>query len=65
MDRTVTNIISTLKAEQQVLLESTCDFPKADPFHHGLQVGEYRGIRKALEIIESVLNDEEVDNDHL
>ena len=65
MDRTIANIISSLKAEQQKLLEAMGDFPKVDLFGHGAQVGTYQGIRKALEIVESVLNDGEVSDDQL
>ncbi len=65
MDRTISRIITALKDEQQKLLESLGDFPKKDCFDHGTQVGQYQGIRKALEIVESVLNDEEVRDDHI
>jgi hypothetical protein len=65
MDRTVASIITSLKAEQQELLEAMGDFPKSDQFDHGTQVGNYQGIRKALEIVESVLNDEEASNGNL
>jgi hypothetical protein len=65
MDRTVASIITSLKAEQQELLEAMGDFPKSEAFEHGTQVGNYQGIRKALEIVESVLNDEEASNGNL
>lgn len=57
MDRTVHNIIAALKDELSVQLSGLGDFPKSEPFEHGVQVGTYRGIQKALERIETVLND--------
>jgi hypothetical protein len=57
MEKTVHKITQELKAERQAILESLGELPKADPYQHGEQVGEYRGIRKALEIIEAVLDD--------
>jgi hypothetical protein len=65
MDRTVASIISALKAEKQELLEAMGDFPKVDLFGHGVQVGTYQGIGKALGIVESVLNDDEVSDGQL
>lgn len=58
MDKVVHGIITAFRDEQQKLLESIGDLPKSDPFEHGMQVGLYRGIKSALEIIEAVLNDE-------
>lgn len=65
MDRTVASIISALKAEKQELLESLGDYPRADPFEHGLRVGMYQGLGIALEAVETVLNDGEVRDDQL
>lgn len=65
MDRTILRIITALKDEQQKLLESLGDFPKKDPYEHGVQVGVYQGLKKFSEIIESVLNDDEVRDDQL
>jgi hypothetical protein len=65
MDRTVLDIITTLRSEKQVFLEAVGDFPKSDPFEHGVQVGKYAGLRAALEIIDSVLKDQEAHDANL
>ena len=65
MDRTTASIISALKAEQQESLEAIVSFPKAESFDHGSQVGFVWGLRRALEVVESVLNDDEVSDDQL
>lgn len=59
MDRTVANILTALKDERQKLLESLGDFPKKDPFDHGVQTGTYQGLTLALGIIGAVLADQE------
>jgi hypothetical protein len=35
------------------------EFPKADPFEHGVQVGIYSGLLDALSIIDAVLSKDE------
>lgn len=57
MDRSVHQIIQALSADMQDELQALGDYPKADPFEHGLQVGTYRGIKKALDCVSAVLND--------
>jgi hypothetical protein len=58
MDKTVHQIIQALSADLQDELRALGDFPKDQPFDHGLQVGTYRGLQKALACISAVLNDE-------
>ncbi len=57
MDRTVLDIMTALKDEKQRILESLGNIPKKDPFEHGVQVGEYRGIMASLEVIQTILED--------
>jgi hypothetical protein len=58
MDKTVHQIIQALSADMQDELQALGDFPKPDPFEHGLQVGRYRGMQFALGRISAVLNAE-------
>ena len=65
MDRTVLDIITALRSEKQVFLEAVGDFPRADPFEHGVQVGKYAGLKLALDVIDSVLKDQEAQDANL
>lgn len=58
MDKTTASIIGAIKKEQQALLESMVDFPKKDVFDHGVQVGQYQGLARALTLVENVLDDQ-------
>lgn len=58
MDKTISAIIGTLKDAESEQLQSLGKLPKADPFEHGVEVGIYRGLQKALERLEYVLKDE-------
>jgi len=58
MDKTVHMIIQVLSADMQDQLQALGDYPKSDPFEHGLQAGTYRGLQAALGRISAVLNDE-------
>ena len=58
MDRTVHSIITALRGDQQRILESLGNLPKSDQFDHGVQVGTYQGLRRALEIVEGILDDQ-------
>lgn len=58
MDSVTAAIIGALKRERQTLLETMGDFPKRDPFDHGVQVGQYQGLGGALAIIDGVLDDQ-------
>lgn len=65
MDQTLLSAIVALKDEITVSLTALGDFPKKDPYDHGMQVGTYYGLRRALEILEGTLNDETVRLDNL
>ena len=58
MDRTVQAIIGALQIRIREQLQSLGDFPKHEPFDHGVQVGTYQGLQAAINVIEQVLNDE-------
>jgi hypothetical protein len=58
MDRTVSAIIEALQFRLREELQGLGDFPKSDPFHHGVQVGIYQGLQMALNVIDRVLSDE-------
>lgn len=63
MDRTVAAIIGALTAEKDAQLRGLGDFPKHEPFDHGVQIGVYRGLLITLDLIATVLNDQlEEDN---
>ncbi len=59
MDRTVSAIIGAIQMRVRENLDGLGNFPKAEPFEHGVQVGTYRGLQEALSVIEKVLMDEE------
>jgi len=58
MDKTVSMIIGALSAELHIQLQGLGDFPKSEPFEHGVQVGTYRGLQAALDRVAKVLDDE-------
>jgi hypothetical protein len=65
MDKTILSVITALRSEKQRILDSLGDMPKADQFEHGVQVGTYRGLKSALEVIDGVLEDREAENANL
>lgn len=58
MDKTIQAIIGALQIKIREQMQGLGDFPKAEPFEHGVSVGTYRGLDLAMRIIEQVLNDE-------
>ena len=58
MDRTVHSIITALRGDQQRILESLGNLPKSDQFDHGVQVGTYQGLKRAIDIVEGILDDQ-------
>lgn len=58
MDQTVQKIIGAIQFKVREHLQALGDYPKADPFHHGVAVGTYQGLDRAITIIEQVLNEE-------
>lgn len=51
--------IVRLKEEQTVQAQGGMLYPKSEPFEHGVQVGIYQGMEKALELLRAILRDDE------
>lgn len=51
MDSAVFKVLQKLKEQSTTQLKGLGDFPKADPFEHGVQVGTYRGLEQAISIL--------------
>jgi hypothetical protein len=62
MEKTVAAIIGAIQAGTREHLQALGDYPKAEPFEHGIAVGTYRGLDLAIQIVEKVLNDEAEDD---
>ena len=65
MDRTTHRIIGKLLEEMVNRAETAMRYPKSEPFEHGTQVGVWQGLDLAQQIIESVLNDREEEENRL
>lgn len=59
MDPTLGKFIGEVKKTLAETAEDSMMFPKGDSFEHGVQVGKYQGLRNALEILESVMRDQQ------
>lgn len=59
MDKTISKIIGAVQLRVREQLQGLGDYPKTEPFEHGVQVGNYQGLQAALDVIEKVLSDEE------
>lgn len=57
MDPIVGRFIGEVKKTLAQNAEDSMQFPKADPFGHGTQVGQHQGLRLSLEILESIMRD--------
>ena len=51
-------VVSKLEETQLELARTSMQFPKAEPFDHGVQVGKYQGLQLALELIDNILRDD-------
>ena len=58
MDIIIQKAIGALQIRIREQLQSLGDFPKVEPFEHGVQVGTYQGLQKSIDVLEQVLNDE-------
>ncbi len=58
MDKTLHNFQVKLRQEILDLADGNNRFPKAKPFEHGTQIGEWRGLNRALELLLQVINEE-------
>ena len=61
MDKTVSKIIGAIQMRVREQLQGLGDYPKSEPFEHGIQVGTYNGLQAAIQAIEQVLSDEETE----
>lgn len=57
MDATIARVIGALRDASRAHLQGLGDYPKSDPFEHGVAVGTYRGLEASLNTIETVLLD--------
>lgn len=57
MDPIVGRFIGEVKKTLAANAEDAMQFPRHEPFEHGVQVGTYQGLRLSLEILESILRD--------
>lgn len=56
-DKLVGRFVSELKLKQEELAHAAMQFPKSDAFEHGVQVGVYRGLDFALDLLNGILSD--------
>ena len=56
-ERIVSRYINEVKATLVETAVGAMEFAKSEPFEHGVQVGKYRGIQYALEILENIMRD--------
>lgn len=57
-DASIVRAIIKCKDTMAEHAEAAMLFPKSDPYQHGSQVGCYHGMQKAVEILESILRDD-------
>lgn len=65
MDNVTFSASVALKEEVARTLESLGEHPKRDQFEHGMQVGIYIGLKRAIEVLDQVLRDDTVRQDNL
>lgn len=58
MSHELNKIIAELRETQQEYANGAMQFPKPDPFEHGVQVGVWRGVQLALDTIDAVLSEQ-------
>jgi hypothetical protein len=58
-DRIIGDILRNIKGKLDEQAHGSMEFPKAEPFEHGVQVGIYSGLLDALSIIDAVLSKDE------
>ena len=56
MSDPITNAMSSIEKMLDNHAHASMEFPKPDPFEHGLQVGKYFGAQAALKILQDVLS---------
>lgn len=58
MDPVLNRFIKAMRDAEKELLQNLGDSPCSEPFPHGVQVGNYQGLQKALRIMEQVIEEE-------
>ena len=53
----ITTFIGEVKRNLAEMAEGAMQFPKADPFEHGVQCGRHQGVQLALDILDNILRD--------
>ena len=56
-DRLVMQFIGEVKKTLTQHAEDAMILPKPSPFEHGLVAGEYRGLQRALDILDDLMRD--------
>jgi len=59
MDKVTLEIISALKEACDEQAHTNMQFPKSKKFEHGIQVGNYQGLQRALQIIENAIREDD------
>ncbi len=59
MSDVIHKLMVKVKEEQAVYSRDGMLYPKGDPFAHGVQVGVYQGMEKALELLHAILRDDD------
>lgn len=61
----IERVLVALKKELNILAHSALDSPaQRDAYEYGRMVGNYAGLKRAVETIEMALTEESEDNDH-
>lgn len=58
MDPVLNRFVKAMREAEQAQLRSLGDSPCSEQFQHGVQVGTYQGLQKALYIMEQVIEEE-------
>lgn len=53
----IATFIGEAKKNLAEMAEGAMQFPKADPFEHGVQCGRHQGVQLALDILDNILRD--------
>ena len=56
-ERVVTKWVAEVKSELDRMAHDGMNYAKGDPFEHGVSVGHYQGLNRAIQILEEVIKD--------
>lgn len=60
MNSLTAKYMAALSKKMADVATASCERPNADPFEHGRQVGEYKGLQEALKLLEDTINESNV-----